>query len=152
MTAALQNPWLNFSAAIPFPAEQEVAALTQPPSAAAAPSPAEEDMKEAPADNAGSMPAGATDAREKFRLDVARTLADWRLGTIPPRDDGAVGAIFREGIADIIRLRLRIAYMPLFQGLERIQRRVGILADSKREPWAPARHVVNGVKYAGYRH
>ena len=49
----------------------------------------------------------------------------------------------------MIRLRLRIAYAPLFQGLERIQRRVGILADLKREPWAAPGHPVN-ARVSGY--
>jgi hypothetical protein len=81
--------------------------------------------------------------REKFTRDFAEVLTDWRLGIIPPRPNGAMTAIFHEGIADLIRLRLYIAYMPLFQGLERIERRVVILAELKREPWAHPNHAVN---------
>ena len=81
--------------------------------------------------------------REQFRKDVADTLTDWRLGCIPPRPNNAAGYIFRECISDLIRFRLRIAYMPLFQGLERIERRFGIIADLKREPWASPEHAVN---------
>jgi hypothetical protein len=76
-------------------------------------------------------------AREKFRIEVAEVLTDWRLGCIPPRPNGAEAMIFREAMADIIRFRLRIAYMPLFQTLERIQDRVGILANIREDPYAP---------------
>jgi hypothetical protein len=85
-------------------------------------------------------PAGVS-AREKFRREVAEALTGWRMGCIAPRTNGAEVLIFREAMADIIKFRLRIAYMPLFQGLERIQDRVGILASLRAEPYAPpARH------------
>ncbi len=80
---------------------------------------------------------------ERFRAAAFEAHQDWRLGCIPPRLGDAAAMIFREGISDIIRLRLRIAYMPLFQGLERIEKRCGVLADLPREPWAPSRHKVN---------
>ena len=76
-------------------------------------------------------------ARDKFRLEVAEALTNWRLGIIPPRPTGAEVAIFRECMLDIIRYRLRIAYMPIFQTLERIQHRVGILANLREDPYAP---------------
>ena len=76
-------------------------------------------------------------AREKFRTEVAEALTNWRLGCIIPRPTGAEEVIFREAMADIIRLRLRIAYMPIFQTLERIQHRVGILANLREDPYAP---------------
>lgn len=79
-------------------------------------------------------------AREKFRHEVAEALTNWRLGCIQPRSSGAEVAIFREAMYDIIRFRMRIAYMPLLQELERIERRVGVLADLKRDPWAPPNH------------
>ncbi len=81
--------------------------------------------------------------REKFRAETVEVLTDWRLGCIPGRPNGAAAAIYHEGIADLARLRLTIAYMPLFQGLERIAARVGVLADLKREPWAQRGHEVN---------
>ncbi len=81
-------------------------------------------------------PAGVS-AREKFRREVAEALTDWRLGCVPARPNGAEVLIFREAMADIIKFRLRIAYMPLFQTLERIQGRVGILAGLRAEPYAP---------------
>ena len=81
--------------------------------------------------------------REQFRADAAETLRDWRLGIIPGRPDGAAAAVFHEGIADLARLRLMVAYMPLFQGLERIAARVGVLADLRREPWVQRGHEVN---------
>jgi hypothetical protein len=79
----------------------------------------------------------------KFRAAAREAHADWRLGCIPPRWGDSTVFIFREGIADIARLRLWIAYMPLLQGLERIERRVGILAGLRAEPWASANHRVN---------
>lgn len=80
---------------------------------------------------------------ERFRAAAAETHTDWRLHCLPPRWGGSAVMIFREGMADIIRLRLRLAYMPLFQGLERIEKRYGILADLRREPWAHSQHPVN---------
>jgi hypothetical protein len=76
-------------------------------------------------------------ASNQFRADVAEALIGWRLGTIPPRPDGAMAAIFHECLYDLIRLRLHIAYAPLFQGLERIERRIGVLAGLRADPWAP---------------
>ena len=63
MNAALQNPWLTYSAASPFSAaDEEAAALTQPPSVAAYQSPMDKGrIEEAPAVNKGLVPAGATD-------------------------------------------------------------------------------------------
>lgn len=82
-------------------------------------------------------------AREAWQKIAAEAHTDWRLFCLPSRRSDAAVAIFREGMADIIRLRLRIAYMPLFQGLERIEKRCGILADLQREPWAHSQHPVN---------
>jgi hypothetical protein len=82
-------------------------------------------------------------ARDRFRAEVVEALADWRIGCIPGRPDGAAAVIYHEGIADLARLRLMVAYMPLFQGLERIAARVGVLADLRREPWAQRGHEVN---------
>ncbi len=77
-------------------------------------------------------------ARDKFRIAVAETLTDWRLGCIPPRfGSGQEAELFRGAIAEIAALRLRIAYMPLFQGIERIAARVGILADLREDHYAP---------------
>lgn len=93
----------------------------------------------------GQIVAGITigTARANWRKIVAEACADWRLGCIPPRSNGHEAAIFHEGIADIARLRLWIAYMPLLQAVERIQHRAGVLANLRREPWAPADHPVN---------
>jgi hypothetical protein len=82
-------------------------------------------------------------ARDRFRQDVTDTLRDWRIGCIPPRWGDSTVFIFREGIADLARMRLWIAYMPLLQTLERISARVGVLADLKREPWAQSTHQIN---------
>jgi hypothetical protein len=80
---------------------------------------------------------------ERFRIAAAEAHRDWRLGCIPPRWGDSAVFIFREGIADLARLRLWLAYMPLFQALERIERRFGVLADLRAEPWAAANHEVN---------
>ncbi len=79
----------------------------------------------------------------RFRAAAAEAHADWRLGCIPPRWGDAAVMIFRECMTDIIRMRLWIAYMPLLQGLERIERRFGVLAELKREPWASPGHRAN---------
>jgi hypothetical protein len=82
---------------------------------------------------------------QRFRAIAAEAHRDWRLGCIPPRWGDSAVFIFREGIADIARMRLWLAYMPLFQALERIERRYGILADMRVEPWAAANHWVNRI-------
>lgn len=75
-------------------------------------------------------------ARERYRETVAETLTGWRLGIIPPRS-GPELSITRDAIREIIQLRLWIAYMPLLQGLERIEKRVGVLCDLREDPYAP---------------
>lgn len=76
--------------------------------------------------------------REKFRLEVAEALTNWRLGCVPPRyAPKRELEIFKSGIAEIAGLRLRIAYMPLFQGIERIAARFGVIADLRADPYAP---------------
>jgi len=79
-------------------------------------------------------------ARDKFRKVVAEVLTDWRLGIIPPRfNQGAECELYKAGVAEIIELRLCAAYVPLFQGLERIKARVGILADLREDHFVPLR-------------
>ncbi len=80
---------------------------------------------------------------DRFRAAAVETHAEWRLHCLPLRWNAAAVMIFREAIGDIVRLRLRIAYMPLFEGLERIERRVGVLADLRKEPWVSATHPAN---------
>lgn len=76
--------------------------------------------------------------RDQFRLEVAAALTDWRLGCIPPRPGySAERELFRAGVAEILALRLRVAYMPLFQGLQRIEDRVDILVNLRADPYAP---------------
>lgn len=82
-------------------------------------------------------------ARDKFRFEVAEALTDWRLGCIPVRPNAAAAMIFREAMADIIGLRLRLAYTPLFQTLARIEGQCAALASLRAEPWAPANHEIN---------
>jgi hypothetical protein len=76
-------------------------------------------------------------ARDTFRREVAEALTDWRLGCLPPRPDGAEREIYRSAIAEILAMRLRIAYMPLLQGLARIEARVAVLADLREDPYTP---------------
>jgi|HubBroStandDraft_1064217.scaffolds.fasta_scaffold08818_11 hypothetical protein len=79
-----------------------------------------------------------TSAREYYMKEVGSALTDWRLGCIALRQDRwREQALYRDGLAEIIALRLRIAYMPIFQTLARIEARVTILADLREEPYAP---------------
>lgn len=80
---------------------------------------------------------------DRWRRHVTETLTDWRLGCIQSRPTGAEIAVFHEGIKDLARLRLTIAYMPLLQALERIERRFGVLANLRAESWAAPSHPVN---------
>lgn len=73
----------------------------------------------------------------RFRAAAAEAHATWRIGCIPPRWGDSTVFIFREGIADLARLRLWVAYMPLFQGLERIEKRYAVLASLRDDHYAP---------------
>ncbi len=79
----------------------------------------------------------------RFRAIAAEAHADWRLGCIPPRWGDSTVFIFREGIYDLVRMHLTIAYMPLFQSLKRIELRYKVLVDLRKEPWASPKHRVN---------
>lgn len=77
-------------------------------------------------------------ARDEYRKAVAEALTDWRLGCIPPQPDSSFErAIVVAGLAEILRLRLEIAYTPLLQGLRRIENRIDILANIRENPYAP---------------
>lgn len=77
-------------------------------------------------------------ARDRWRKTVAEALTDWRVGCIPPRPDSSFErAIVIAGIAEILRMRLEIAYTPLLQGMQRIENRVDILANIRENPYAP---------------
>jgi hypothetical protein len=79
-----------------------------------------------------------TTAREKYRDAVGDALTNWRLGCIALRPDRwREQALYRDGLAEIIALRLRIAYTPLLTGLQRIENRVAILADLREDHYAP---------------
>jgi hypothetical protein len=75
-------------------------------------------------------------ARDRYRATVAETLTGWRLGVIPPRL-GPELAVTKDALKEIIRLRLLIAYMPLLQGLFRIEARVDVLCNLREDPYAP---------------
>lgn len=73
-------------------------------------------------------------ARERYRQAVGDALTNWRLGCISPRvDRWREQALYRDGVAEIIAMRLRIAYTPLLQGLARIEARVAVLADMQKD-------------------
>jgi hypothetical protein len=77
-------------------------------------------------------------ARDNYREAVSEALTDWRHGCIPPRANWSMEEeLFRSAIAEILSLRLRVAYMPLLQGLQRIEDRVNILTTVRAEPYAP---------------
>lgn len=81
-------------------------------------------------------------ASDSYREAVGDAITNWRLGCVGLRvDRWREQALYRDGLAEIISLRLRIAYMPLFQGLERIRARVSILADLREDPYAPKRRI-----------
>lgn len=101
--------------------------------------------KFAPGQTIGGVTIGA--ARDKLRHQVVAALTDWRLTAIPSRYhpivEGSQREIIRSGVAEILAIRLEAAYAPILITLERIERRIGVLADIRREPWAPASHPVN---------
>lgn len=77
-------------------------------------------------------------AKRDFLKLSADVLRDWRIGCIPSRPDWSIEReLFRSGLAEIISLRLRGAYMPLLQGLQRIENRVDILVNMREDPYAP---------------
>lgn len=77
-------------------------------------------------------------ARDQFRADIAEALTDWRLGCIPPRADwSAEQELFRAGVSEILGLRLRIAYTPIFKTLQRIENQLALLAAMREDPYAP---------------
>lgn len=77
-------------------------------------------------------------AGNAFRALATEARTDWHRGCIPSRPDCSIEReLFRAGIAEILSLRLRIAYMPLLQGLQRIENRVDILVNMREDPYAP---------------
>lgn len=81
-------------------------------------------------------------AKSDFLKLAAEARTDWHLGCVPPRPDWSVEReLFRSGIAEILSLRLRVAYMPLLQSLQRIEDRVNILATIREDPYAPPPNV-----------
>lgn len=89
-------------------------------------------------------------ARDRWRPFVGEACTDLRLCCIIPRPRIEYGeALVRATIAEVLSMRLRIAYTPLLAGLATIERKVGVLADLRAEPWAPASHPVNKKPRAG---
>lgn len=81
----------------------------------------------------------------RFRREFAESLTDWRLGAgLSTRTDWQrEEAVFRDGLAEIVRLRLTAAYAPLFAGIRAIDRLFAGVADlaapTDRDFWAPKR-------------
>ena len=74
----------------------------------------------------------------RFRAAVAETLTDWRLGRASQRIDfSGAGDVFRAGMAEIIELRLRAAYAPLFKSLQRVENTLAVFAAIRDDPYAP---------------
>lgn len=83
-------------------------------------------------------------ARERWRAIVAEACTDLRLHCIGHRARIQYEeALIRAAIAEVLSLRLRIAYTPLLSGLATIERKVSVLADMRAEPWASASHPIN---------
>lgn len=83
-------------------------------------------------------------ARYNWSRFVAEANSDLRLRCIGNRAPIRYErAIIRAGIAEILTLRLEAAYAPIFETLQKIERKVGALADLRREPWASPNHPVN---------
>lgn len=81
---------------------------------------------------------GWTVSGADFRKLAKEVRTDWHLGCIPSRPDWSIEReLFRSGIAEILSLRLRVAYMPLLQGLQRLEDRVSILTTIREDPYAP---------------
>ena len=77
-------------------------------------------------------------ARDRYREAVTETLTGWRLGCIPLRPDwGREQEIIRAGVAEILQLRLQIAYTPIFETLQRIENQLAIVAAMREDVYAP---------------
>lgn len=76
----------------------------------------------------GGITIGA--ARDRWRAIVAEACTDLRLHCIGQRPRIQYEeALIRAAIAEVLSLRLRIAYMPLLSGLATIERKITVLAD-----------------------
>lgn len=76
-------------------------------------------------------------ARERFQKQAAEALAQWRLNCIPPRAGDTETIALKECLADLIRMRIELAYTPVFKTLMRIEAQFDILGKSGRDRWAP---------------
>lgn len=80
------------------------------------------------------------EAGRAFRQLAIEVSKNWRVGCISLRPNWSIEReLYRSGVAEILSLRLRVAYMPLLQGLQRIEDRVNILTTIRAEPYAPRR-------------
>lgn len=83
-------------------------------------------------------------ARDKWQQHVATALTDWRMFSIGPRPNIRYEQqLIRSAIAEVLSLRLQAAYAPIFGTLQKIERKVGVLADLRAEPWAGPNHKAN---------
>lgn len=83
-------------------------------------------------------------ARDKWQQHVAAALTDWRMFAIGPRPNIRYEEqLVRSAIGEILAMRLEEAYAPIFRTLQRIEGKIGILANLRAEPWAGPNHQVN---------
>lgn len=78
-------------------------------------------------------------SRDKFRAEVTEALTSWRLGCIPPRRTHVETALVQAAISEILALRLRVAYIPVFETLERMQRQLDVAFEDRPARWAAPR-------------
>lgn len=74
----------------------------------------------------------------RFRMALAETLTDWRLGQASrPVDFFGADEVVRSGIAEVLAVRLTAAYNPIFKTLQRIENQLAILTSVRDDPYAP---------------
>lgn len=82
----------------------------------------------------------------RFRAAAAETHTTWRLGCVGlRRSNYPEQELLRSGIAEILTLRLVVAYNPIFKTLQRIENQLAILAAVREDPYAP----MHSVRSAG---
>jgi hypothetical protein len=82
-------------------------------------------------------------ARYRWSRVATEAHTDWRLYCIGKQSIQYEQSIILAGIAEIAALRLLALYTPILATLRSMERKVGALADLRREPWASPRHSVN---------
>lgn len=81
---------------------------------------------------------------DEWKAIVGEACAGFRLDCVGSRPRIQYEqALIRAAVSEVLSLRLQAAYAPIFGTLQKIERKVGVLASLRREPWAPATHPVN---------